>query len=249
MKVLPNPRISQSTAAASELPYFPWSHLPLTKSGTVSTLCKIPKANSPGIPCGALNTSSSEYSWSFQVAVTFWQESWHMHFCQTVDLSGAAQVSVPWLEGQLLISTVFNNPLFKNGKNHMKVGKLMNLKFIIFLHGRDTSSYFCATVRRHKIHNFNRNSVLIQLPSPSGKERLSSSSHYCLDLSQAAQLHVLNKLFCGAASQKKWWEIHKDGHLGPSKFLPTGLHLMVDKLSVVTTFYFEIDMHVSQYYI
>lgn len=57
MKVLPNPRISQSIAAASELPYIPWSHLPLTKSGTASPLCKISKASSPGIPCGALSSS------------------------------------------------------------------------------------------------------------------------------------------------------------------------------------------------
>lgn len=55
MKVLPNPRISHSIAAASELLYFPWSHLPLTESGTASALCKIPKATSPGIPSGALN--------------------------------------------------------------------------------------------------------------------------------------------------------------------------------------------------
>lgn len=65
IKVLPNPRISHSIAAASELPYFPWSHLLLTKSGTASPLCKIPKATGPGIPCGALNTGSSECSWGF----------------------------------------------------------------------------------------------------------------------------------------------------------------------------------------
>lgn len=45
----------------------------------------------------------------------------------------------------------------------MKLGKPMNLKFITFSlnHGRDTNSYFRATLRPHKIDNLNRNSVVI----------------------------------------------------------------------------------------